>query len=80
MTTEVRVLLLQANTILLVQGKRTIATQAWELPGGQVHDAESYEHAAKRELREETGLQLTIACPLLSWHRPTPVWARSITM
>ncbi len=33
----------------------------WTMPGGKLHFGESFEHGAKREVKEETGIELTEA-------------------
>ena len=52
-TLGVKVLVLRDNWVLLV---RTTYNRYWALPGGGVERGESYADAARRELREETGL------------------------
>jgi ADP-ribose pyrophosphatase len=44
------------DTVLLVRQYRYVAGRAtWEMPTGGVHTGEALEHAAQRELAEETG-------------------------
>lgn len=49
------------NKVLLVQlGKRYTYASYWSFPGGQVEPGESLQEAAKREVFEETGANVTI--------------------
>lgn len=47
---------------ILIQRKREDHTKLnrWEIPSGHVRSGESYEEAAKRELKEETGITVSI--------------------
>jgi 8-oxo-dGTP diphosphatase len=55
----------ERTRVLVVCGDRLLVTRSWlgsgkwGLPGGGVHAKESPLHGALRELREETGLELT---------------------
>jgi 8-oxo-dGTP diphosphatase len=42
------------NKILLVEGY----TRGWEFPGGYVNSGESIKDAAKREVKEESGIEI----------------------
>jgi len=54
-------------------------THWWELPGGGIEPGESYQHAAVREIREETGLQISPAQVGPPRWRRTSTWtARGI--
>lgn len=44
------------NKILLIYGPR----RGWELPGGHVEEGESVHDALKREVKEETGIDIEI--------------------
>lgn len=44
------------NEILLIKGPR----RGWEMPGGQVEEGESLTHAAIRETKEESGIDIEI--------------------
>jgi len=72
MTKIVRIVLYQGDKILLVQSRRLDELSKWELPGGKIEEYESYVTAARRELREETGIRLAKVRPLLIWDRKTP--------
>jgi 8-oxo-dGTP diphosphatase len=45
------------DRLLLVRRGRGAATGSWSVPGGRVERGETLEHAVRRELAEETGLQ-----------------------
>ncbi len=47
---------------ILIQRKREDHTKLnrWEIPSGHVHSGESYEKAAERELKEETGITVPL--------------------
>jgi ADP-ribose pyrophosphatase YjhB (NUDIX family) len=55
-TLGVKCLVLRDGRVLLV---RTTYDRYWSLPGGGVERGESFADAARREVREETGLVLT---------------------
>jgi ADP-ribose pyrophosphatase YjhB (NUDIX family) len=57
-TVAVFVFLQQADKLLLV--KQGYGQQYWSLPGGIVEAGESIDQAAVREVKEETGLDISI--------------------
>jgi 8-oxo-dGTP pyrophosphatase MutT (NUDIX family) len=73
----VRVVVQDANdaVLLLFAQDRTDPTLGtwWELPGGGIDDGETYRETAVRELREETGLRVSVE----DIGRPT--WRRDAT-
>lgn len=66
-----RVLLLdEADRVLLITHVPAPGIEVWTAPGGGLRPDEDHEHAARRELREELGLEV----PLGPW-----VWQRAVT-
>ncbi len=50
--------------VLLVQRGRPPAEGLWAIPGGRLHFSETLQHAAERELLEETGIVIRAKEPI----------------
>ena len=56
------------NKIILI--KRKNIPYGWALPGGFVDEGESLEHAAKREAKEETSLEIELIEQFFTYSNP----------
>lgn len=52
--------ILERNSVLLVERGRAPLKGYWSLPGGLVETGERLEEAIRREIREETGLEVNL--------------------
>lgn len=59
---------LEGERVVLI--KRKNPPHGWALPGGFVDEGESLEHAAVREAKEETGLDVTLTEQLFTYSDP----------
>ncbi|ANX04892.1 NUDIX hydrolase [Immundisolibacter cernigliae] len=55
-----------AGRVLLIQRGRPPAKGLWSVPGGKVEWGEAVADACRREVREETGIDVSIG-PLVTW-------------
>ncbi len=62
-------LIIEGDSILLVERGREPLKDWWSLPGGVVETGERLEEALRREVREETGLEIEIVCLLEIYER-----------
>lgn len=68
----------RAGRVLLVRQERPAAgRELWEIPAGKLEPGESPEEAARRELREETGLAVENLVPLGAIY-PTPGYSNEL--
>jgi 8-oxo-dGTP diphosphatase len=69
---RVGVIVIRDDGLLLIQHRRR-GLAYWVLPGGEVPDFEGTEVSARREVREETGLEITVG-PLVAVFEIHDAW------
>jgi 8-oxo-dGTP diphosphatase len=77
-----KAIIIKNGKILLLQ--RSITSEfepgLWEFPGGKLIFGENLTDALKREIMEETGLQVNVGPPLITWNfLKKPFWVTGIT-
>lgn len=72
---SLRAIILKEDKVLLI--KRALNDSwnpgKWEFPGGKVDFGEDLNEALKREIKEETGLDVSIKEPLFFWDNPASI-------
>lgn len=56
--------ILQDNRVLLVKRRDPPSALTWAIPGGKVEFGETLESAVKREIKEETNLEIEVKEPI----------------
>lgn len=72
----------RAGSILLLRRAASSSHDPglWELPGGKMDYGEVLTEALAREVREETGLVVSVGRPILTWHfTKDPFWVTGVT-
>lgn len=62
----------EAGRLLVIQRAKEPAKGLWSIPGGHVEPGESAADAVVREVREETGLEVTVRTEVGTVRRPAP--------
>ena len=57
---HVSVVVRREDSVLLVQERKAVNHGLWNLPGGHLEPGETVQDGARREAREETGLEVTL--------------------
>jgi ADP-ribose pyrophosphatase YjhB (NUDIX family) len=63
-TQVVSAAIFDGERVLLIQRGKFPYKGKWSLPGGRVENGESHDQAIQREIREETGLEITKFLPV----------------
>jgi len=62
-----KAVIVKDDKILLIKKADTILNSPWELPGGKLEEDEDYFTALKREVKEETDIDVEIGRQLADW-------------
>jgi mutator protein MutT len=62
----------EGRLLLLRRSKEVPYPELWEIPGGHVEKGERLESALRREVREETGLEIRVGPPFYAWEYQYP--------
>ena len=66
--------------LLLRRADRGFDAGLWEFPGGKIETGEELVAALEREVREETGLEVSVGRPFATWHFvKEPFWVTGVT-
>jgi mutator protein MutT len=77
---HVDALVSRGEEILIMKRAMGMMTGAWYVPGGSLEHGESPEEAVRREIREETGLEVAEARLFRVWHYQPAATAHSVAI